>query len=77
MTHQTHGSVGMKVANVLSDKKTVLLALGSVGAVTALGMSAAAVYNSRRMRTARALKRTGKVLYTVGTTMRNISGMEM
>ena len=58
-------------------KKTVLITLGAVGGAAAIGVTAAAVWNSRQMRTGRALKRTGKVLYQVGTAMRNVSGMNM
>ena len=57
------------------DGKLILIALGAVGGITALGATAAAIYNSRQMRTARALKRTGRVLYQVGTAMRNVSGI--
>ena len=57
------------------NSKAVLITLGAVGGVTALGITAATVWNSRQMRTARAVKRTGKILYQVGTAMRNVSGM--
>jgi len=63
----------MKKADM--DKKTVLLALGALGGMTAIGMTAAAVYNSRQMRMSRAVKRTGKILYQVGTAMRDVSGI--
>ena len=56
-------------------KKTMLITLGAVGGMTAIGMAAAAVWNSKQMRTSRAIKRTGKVLYQVGTAMRNVSGV--
>ena len=64
--------------NLHSDKtkKTMLITLGAVGGVTALGVAAAAVWNSRQLRMSRAVKRTGKVLYQVGTAMRNVSGVE-
>ena len=67
----------MDLSSMMSDKtkKTVLIALGAVGGVAAIGVTAAAVWNSREMRTARAVKRTGKVLYQVGTAMRNVSGV--
>ena len=58
------------------DKKTVMIALGTLGGMTALGVTAAAVYNSKQMRTARVMKRTGKIMYQVGTAMRNISGVQ-
>lgn len=67
------GSASVKnmMANV--NKKAVLITLGAVGGVTALGMAAAAVWNSKQLRTARAVKRTSKILYQVGTAMRNVS----
>ena len=55
-------------------KKTVLVTLGSAIGVAALGVTAAAVWNSKQMRMSRAVKRTGRVLYQVGTAMRNVSG---
>ena len=57
-------------------KKTMLITLGAVGGMTAIGVAAAAVWNSKQMRASRAIKRTGKVLYQVGTAMRNVSGMQ-
>lgn len=65
------------MSNSLSDetKKTMLITLGATLGVTALGVTAATVWNSKQMRTARAVKRTGKVLYQVGTAMRNVSGI--
>ena len=58
-------------------KKTMLITLGAVGGAAALGVTAAAIWNSKQMKTGRAIKRTGKVLYQVGTAMRNVSGVEM
>jgi len=67
----------MDLSKMMSDKtkKTVLIALGAVSGAAAIGVTAAAVWNSREMRTARAVKRTGKMLYQVGTAMRNVSGV--
>lgn len=74
--------MNMEMSNVMHrlkemtpDGKAILIALGAVGSVTALGVAAAAVWNSKRMRTARTVKRTGKILYQVGTAMRNVSGI--
>jgi flagellar basal body-associated protein FliL len=57
-------------------KKALCIALGAFGAVALLGITAAMVYNSKQMKAARALKRTGRVLYMLGTAMRSISGIE-
>ncbi len=67
----------MDLMKGMSDKtkKTMLITLGAVGGAAAIGVTAAALWNSKEMRTARAVKRTGKVLYQVGTAMRNVSGM--
>lgn len=65
----------MSSMNSDKTKKTMLITLGAVGGVTAIGMAAAAVWNSKQMRASRAIKRTGKVLYQVGTAMRNVSGV--
>lgn len=69
----------MNLLQSMSDetKKTMMIALGATLGVTALGVTAAAVWNSKQMKTARAVKRTGRVLYQVGTAMRNVSGMGM
>ena len=67
----------MQMLSSMSDqtKKTMLITLGAVGGVTAIGVAAAAVWNSKQMRASRAIKRTGHVLYQVGTAMRNVSGI--
>ncbi len=70
----------MKMKNPLDQmsdqtKKKMAITLGAVGGMTAVGVVAAAVWNSKQMRTGRALKRTGRVLYQVGTAMRNVSGI--
>ena len=55
--------------------KTALVALSAIGGVAALGVVAAVVWNSKRMKTARTIKRAEKILYRVGTAMRNVSGI--
>ena len=58
--------------------KAVWITTGAVLGVAALGIGAVAVWNSKGMRTARTVKRAEKILYQVGTAMRNVSGiMEM
>ena len=64
-----------RLKNMTPDGKTVLITLGAVGGVTALGVTAAAIWNSKQMRMARTVKKTGKILYQVGTAMRNVSGV--
>ncbi len=56
-------------------KKTAMITLGAVGGMAAVGAVTAAVWNSKQMRTSRAIKRTGTMLYHVGTAMRNVSGI--
>ena len=72
--NQTNGSKMMSV--ITENKKTIGIVLGVVGGVALLGGLAAAVWNSKQLRTARAVKRTGKILYQVGTAMRNVSCVE-
>lgn len=57
------------------DGKAILITLAAVGSVTVLGVSAAMIWNNKKMRTARTIKRTGRILYQVGTAMRNVSGV--
>lgn len=59
-----------------ATKKTLLCSIGALGAVALLGVTAAVIYNSKQMKAARALKRTGRVLYLLGTAMRSVSGLE-
>ena len=67
----------MSMMHLNSDKakKSMVITLSAVGGVAMLGVAAAAVWNSKQMRMSRAVKRTGKVLYQVGTAMRNVSGV--
>ena len=64
---------GIKM-NCHMNTKTLAITAGIVGGVTLIGIAAACVYNSRQMKAARAVKRASKVMYHVGTAMRNISG---
>ena len=57
------------------NKKSILILTGVVGGVAALGGIVAAVLNSKQMRMVRAARRTGKILYKVGTVLQNLSGM--
>lgn len=60
---------------VCDNRKTVLFTLGAMLGVTALGLGAAAVWNSRQLRAMRAAKRTGKLLYKMGTALQTVSGL--
>ena len=66
---------GVKKA-ICAHKKTICITAGVVGGVALLGVAAAMIWNCKQLRTARAIKRTGKILYTVGTAMRNMSCMD-
>ena len=56
------------------NKKTVAITAGAIGAVMILWGCVALVYNSKKMKAMRAVKRASRVMYHVGTAMRNISG---
>lgn len=60
--------------NCHMNKKTIAITAGAIGAVMILGGCIALVCNSKKMKTARAVKRASRVMYHVGTAMRNISG---
>ena len=55
------------------NRKTVWILGGTLGGVTAVGLAAVAVWNSKQMRTARVLKRAGKILYKVGSVLQSVS----
>lgn len=57
----------------LMNQKGLWITLGAVGGVTLLGVAAAMVWNSKQLRAMRAVKRTSKILYQVGTAMRNVA----
>ena len=58
-----------------ANKKAWMIALGTVSGATALAVGAVAVWNSRQMRLMRAAKRTGKLLFRVGSAIQAVSGM--
>lgn len=49
--------------------------LGAAGGVALLGIGAAMLWNCKQLRMARACKRAGRILYSVGTALRNVSGV--
>ena len=56
------------------NTKAIAITAGAIGGVTLMGVIAAMVYNSKQMKAMRAVKRVSKVMYHVGTAMRNVSG---
>lgn len=58
----------------MMNKKTLLITLGAVGTAVAIGAGSIAVYNSKQMRMMRAAKRTGKILYKMGSVLQAASG---
>lgn len=57
------------------NKKTIMITVGSVLGVTAIGLGAVAVWNCKQLRMMRAAKRTGKLLYKMGTALQSVSGI--
>ncbi len=55
--------------NMMITSASIALGLAAIGA------AGYAVWNSKQLRAARTLKRTGKVLYQVGTALRSVSGV--
>ena len=53
--------------------KSAWILFASVGAATALGAAAVTLWNSRRFRALRAVKRTNAILHRVGNTLCKIS----
>ncbi|MBQ1230154.1 MAG: hypothetical protein II369_03815 [Clostridia bacterium] len=56
------------------NQKMLMLAITGLGGAAALGLLAAAVWNSKQMRFARAMKRTECVLYKLGSVLQGASG---
>lgn len=69
--NETKNNGIMKMMN--THKKAVCITASIVGGVTVLGIAAMMIWNSKQLRTARTVKRTGKILYQIGTAMRNVS----
>ena len=55
--------------------KALWITTGAVLGLSAIGVGAALVWNSKQMRAARTVTRAEKILYQVGTAMRNVSGI--
>jgi hypothetical protein len=57
------------------DNKTKWTVLGTVSGIALLSVGAVLLWNSKQLRLARAYKRAGRILYSVGTALRNVSGV--
>ena len=55
------------------NMKVWMIVAGAVGGAALLGAGAFAVWNSKQMRTARVMKRAGKILYKVGSVLQSVS----
>ena len=60
---------------MIANQKTILIAAGVVGAMTALGAVTYAVMNSKRLRLFRAARQTSRILYRVGGTLQSVSNL--
>lgn len=56
------------------NTKVIMVTAGAISGAALIGIVAALAYNSKKMKALRAVKRASKVMYHVGTAMRNISG---
>ncbi len=56
-----------------NTQKTMWIVMGTVGGAMALGAAAVGVWNSKQMKTMRAMKKTNAVIHRVGTTLCKIS----
>ena len=54
--------------------KIIAITAGAIGGVALIGTVAAMIWNSKQMKTVRTIKRASKIMYHVGTAMRNLSG---
>ena len=57
------------------DKKVMITLVGIASGMAAIGTAGVMVWNSKQLRAMRAVKRTGRILYQVGTALRSISGV--
>ena len=76
MNTNDQSNMPMNMNMLQAHKKAIFITLGAVGGVTILGAAAAMVWNCKQLRAARAIKRTSKILYQVGTAMRKVSCMD-
>ena len=57
------------------SKSKIWILAGTVGGVALMGTAAIFVWNSKQMRTARLMKRAGKILYKTGSVLQSVSGV--
>ena len=57
------------------SKSKIWIAAGTLGGVTLMGAAALMVWNSKQMRTARMMRRAGKILYKTGSVLQSVSGV--
>ena len=56
--------------------KNMIITMASVAVgLAAMGAAGYAVWNSKQLRAARAVKRTGKIMHQVGTALCSVSGV--
>lgn len=65
----------MSMDSMMRHKKTWMITAAGVLGVAAMGVGAVAIWNSHQMRMMRAAKRTGKLLYKMGTVLQSVSGV--
>jgi len=59
--------------NCHMNKKSMVITASVIGGLTVLGVAAALICTCKKMKTLNAAKRTSRVMYHVGTAMRNLS----
>ena len=57
------------------SKSKIWIAAGTLGGVTLMGAAALMVWNSKQMRTARIMRRAGRILYKTGSVLQSVSGI--
>ena len=63
-----------KTEDLNMSKNMIIASAGIALGVAALGAAGYAVWNSKQLRAARAVKRTGKIMHQVGTALCSVSG---
>ncbi len=63
----------VREAKILKNKKMIITLASVAGGVAALGIGGMAIWNSKQLRTMRAVKRTEKILYKAGAVLQTLS----